>query len=134
MYRLFLLTDKAETIWKVCHCALHTAIVGTVIMIAQNYFKRQVWRAQLVAFALVSNGFVHWRHLDLFNDSILAFYAVLSIWLMTRDKPLHSAVAAGLAVSIKAGALLLLPSILGWTHYFYGTKRLLQVFAAYVGL
>lgn len=56
----------------------------------------------------------------------------MSIYFITQDRPILSVGCMSLAMSIKAGALLLLPSVFGWIHYFYGTFMLLESVALFV--
>lgn len=37
-----------------------------------------------------------------------------------------------MSLSVKAGAMLLLPTFLGWVHFFYGTKKLAICFGLIV--
>ena len=50
----------------------------------------------------------------MFNDTILALYVILCLHYVVNNKPLLASLMLTLAVSIKAGGLLLIPSILGW--------------------
>jgi predicted membrane-bound dolichyl-phosphate-mannose-protein mannosyltransferase len=42
---------------------------------------------------------------------------VLVIYFIASDRPLWAAFAVSLSISIKFSAILLVPSVLGWTHY-----------------
>ena len=79
-----------------------------------------------MCFIIVCNEEVRELNQLLFNDSILALYVVLCLYFITCNRPHIAALMLSLALSIKAGAILLLPGLLGWTHYMYGTKKLIM--------
>lgn len=120
IYQLFQWTDNAEYILIALHFALYSATIALISKLSYQYFKQDVMQAQMVSFMLVSNCFVRLLQEMCFNDSILAFYLVASIYQMTNQRPLTSALLAGLSFSIKAGSILIVPGLLGWTHYQYG--------------
>jgi len=70
----------------------------------------------------------------LFNDSILALYVVLCLYFITSNRPAVAALMLTLALSIKAGAILLIPGLLGWTHYKYGAQKLIWSIFIIVGV
>ena len=53
----------------------------------------------------------------LFNDTILGLYIVAAVYFMAENRPMWAAFMLTLGISIKAGAMLLLPGLLGWTQY-----------------
>lgn len=55
----------------------------------------------------------------------MALYIIVCIYSLTRNQPVLAAFFLTLSLSVKAGAMLLVPSFFGWVHYFYGTKTLL---------
>lgn len=67
----------------------------------------------MVAFVLVGSRRDRetWSHM--YNDEIMVLYVTLSMFYAIRNKPLKSAFWVTLAMSLKAGALLLLPALLG---------------------
>lgn len=134
VYKLFLATPLAEVIWKFAHAIMHTATALAVAQLARTYFRGRPGNAQLIAFMLVTNTFLMRHSQDMFNDSILAIYAIFSILLMAWDRPLLASASMSMALSVKAGALLLVPSMMGWVHFFYGTKKLIQSLGVYLGL
>jgi len=125
VYWLFILTDKAEYIWKVFHFAIHSGINYYVGHISYSYFKDRPWKAQLICFILVANEEIREFNQYLFNDSIMALYIAICFYFVSTNKPFHAAFFFTLGLSIKAGVMLLLPSFLGWMQYQYGTKKLL---------
>lgn len=62
---------------------------------------------------LVSNDELREKHAFLYNDTFLGFYCVICIWMISINKPILSAIFLSLAISIKAGAVLLIPSVFG---------------------
>jgi Gpi18-like mannosyltransferase len=62
----------------------------------------------------------------MFNDQLIGLFALLAIYMLVGDKPLSAVLFVSMALSIKAGGLLLVPTVFGWLHYFYGTTKLLQ--------
>ena len=64
---------------------------------------------------------------------MLAVYIVLCLYMVTQNRPIIAAMFLTLGLSIKAGAMLLLPSFLGWIQYQYGTKTLFLNFFIIVG-
>jgi uncharacterized membrane protein len=53
----------------------------------------------------------------LFNDVYLGFFLALAIWLMVKQRYILSGLALNVAISLKAGGLLLLPAFLAMTVY-----------------
>jgi uncharacterized membrane protein len=49
------------------------------------------------------------------------------MWLLSKNRPYLSAIFLSLAISIKAGAVLLIPSVFGLVHYYNGTITLVNV-------
>lgn len=62
---------------------------------------------------LLSNDELREKHAFLYNDTFLGFYCVICIWLLSINRPLIAATFLSLAISIKAGAVLLIPSVFG---------------------
>jgi hypothetical protein len=62
----------------------------------------------------------------MFNDTIMSFYLFLSIYLILKNKPVWSAFFVSVGLSIKAGAFLILPALLGTIQMNYGTRTLLK--------
>jgi Gpi18-like mannosyltransferase len=62
----------------------------------------------------------------MFNDSLLALYALLCIRFMVSGKPMLASFMMTLGISIKAGGLLLIPGVLGFIHQHYGPSALLM--------
>lgn len=126
VYKLYLSTRYAELLWKVISILIQTLMILSVTRLARSYFRNDQRKYQLVGFILATNHFVHKAHQQVNNDDFLALYAILAILMMSVDHPLLSVVFMNLSLSIKAGALLLVPTMFGWIHYFYGTFKLIQ--------
>jgi uncharacterized membrane protein len=81
----------------------------------------------MVCFILLSNEEVRELNMSMFNDTILFLYVVISInFLVSSNRPVLAAMFLTLGLSIKAGAMLLVPSFLGWIQYQHGTIVLLR--------
>jgi len=122
-------TDKAEYIWKIFHFLIHSAIQFFIAKIGYSYFKDQPMRAQLICFLLLGNEKIREFNQYLFNDSFLALYVALAVYMITRNRPIYAAAFLTLSLSVKAGAMLLVPSFMGWIHYQYGTFKLICAIA-----
>lgn len=70
---------------------------------------------------LLGNHFTRKVNQELFNDSFMMLYIVLCLYCLVTNRYKLAALAATLSLSIKAGALLVLPVVLGWTQYHHGT-------------
>ena len=117
VYWLFLLTDKAEYIWKACHFVFHSSIQFFVAKIAYRYFKDQPHRAQMICFMMLGNEKIREFNQYLFNDTFLALYIVICIYMVSTNRPFLAALFLTMSISVKAGAMLLIPSFLGWLQY-----------------
>lgn len=124
VYHLFMATENAELIWKVLTSFLRILIACLVSKLAYTYFKSQPYRAQLLTFVLFTNSRMADSHQQLYNDALLGLYGLLLVYFLAHDKPMLATLCAASAFSIKAGASVLLPSLLGWIHFFYGTTYL----------
>ena len=69
---------------------------------------------------------------QMFNDSILAFYILLCLYFVANNKPIKGVFSLSLGLSIKAGALLLVPTFFGWIQYHHGIKLLLVAITIFV--
>ena len=92
-----------------------------VAKIAYKYFKNSPGKAQIAIFMMICNQNVRNYNQELFNDSFLMLYLVLCLYCIMTNRYKLAALTATLSLSIKAGALLVLPVILGWTQYHHGT-------------
>ena len=78
-----------------------------VLSIAGSYFKAEPKRIQMIGFIIMLNPKVNELYQLLYNDSFVEFYNVACIYLAARNRPVLAAVMLSLAISIKAGAVLL---------------------------
>jgi len=69
----------------------------------------------------------------MFNDTFLALYIVICFYLLTKNCPIYAATFLTFSLSIKAGAMLLVPSFLGWIQYQYGVWKLIVCVLIIVG-
>lgn len=76
---------------------------------------------QLLAFAFIANHLDRHFILGMFNDQHMALFIVLTIHSLASDRLLLALFSFSLAYGIKAGALLLIPALLGSIQYNYGT-------------
>jgi Gpi18-like mannosyltransferase len=53
----------------------------------------------------------------LFNDTFLALYVVICVYLVSQNKPLWAALFLTMSLSIKAGAMLMVPCFFGWIQF-----------------
>ena len=64
----------------------------------------------------------------------MTLYITLALYfIVVKSSPLFASFVFTLSVSIKAGALLLLPSFLGWIQYQHGVYNLLLAIIIVVG-
>ena len=52
--------------------------------------------------------------------------------MIATNRPIHAALFLTLSLSVKAGAMLLVPSFMGWIHFHYGTFKLIYALALIV--
>ncbi len=61
----------------------------------------------------------------LFNDSFMSFYFTLTIYYIAKSSPILASFFASLALSLKAGGILILPGLLACVQYGFGTIKLI---------
>ena len=101
--------------------------------VSYSYFREQPNRAQMVCFILLGNEEIREFNAYLFNDTFLALYILICIYLTSKNRPFLAALFLTMSCSIKAGAMLMLPSFLGWVQYQYGVQRLIVCIAIICG-
>lgn len=74
-------------------------------------------RGQMVAFVLVGSHRDREKWCQMYNDEIMVLYVLICIFYALRNKPLKSAFWISMAMSLKAGALLLIPALVGHIQY-----------------
>jgi hypothetical protein len=70
----------------------------------------------------------------LYNDAFLEFVIISCMFLASKNRPIGAVTLLSVAISLKAGGLLLLPALLGWVQYQHGTGKLLLSLLAFVGI
>jgi predicted membrane-bound dolichyl-phosphate-mannose-protein mannosyltransferase len=76
---------------------------------------------------LLSNDELRYHHALLYNDAILGFYIGICTYMIVSNKFYFASMFLSLAISIKIGAILMLPTFLGLVQLHYGTIQLLIV-------
>ena len=71
----------------------------------------------MISFMLLGNEEIREFNAYLFNDTILTLYIVVCLYMVSKNKPVWASLFLTLGLSIKAGAMLLVPSFLGWIQY-----------------
>ena len=67
----------------------------------------------MIGFILLSNHKDRELQSEMFNDQIMMMYMVISIYLFAVNKPFWSSLLLTVALSVKAGVVLLLPAFAG---------------------
>ena len=88
--------------------------------------KRNAIRAQTVSLIYCAN---HFDKVDLWfnyhNDNIMSFFLVVAVYYLFTSRPWLASVFYTISLSIKAGSILLLPTLLGSIQLNFGTRTLL---------
>lgn len=83
-------------------------------------------KGQLLAFAFISSHLDrHWVT-SLFNDHLMALAIVLTLHSLASDRLFLALFSFSVAYGLKAGAVLLIPALLGIIQYNYGTIKLIM--------
>jgi predicted membrane-bound dolichyl-phosphate-mannose-protein mannosyltransferase len=72
--------------------------------------------------------------MDLYNDGAVGFYVYLAIAAIVGGLSICGIVALSLAASLKAPAILLLPSYLGWVQHTNGSLTLIACVIVFVAI
>ena len=65
-------------------------------------------------------------NMELFNDSFTVLYVAIAMYYMINNgNPIWASFWFTMALSVKAGAVLLVPAFLGWIQYQHGLRNLL---------
>lgn len=133
--RIFELTDSCDFILRLIHVLLQSACQSMVVAMALKYFKRaEAHRVQMIGLLLVLNWRMHEYYQLLYNDAFLEFVIISCMFLASKNRPIGAVTLLSVAISLKAGGLLLLPALLGWVQYQHGTGKLLLSLLAFVGI
>jgi predicted membrane-bound dolichyl-phosphate-mannose-protein mannosyltransferase len=112
-YVLYTSTENAEHYMKVVHYLMHSAQNLLVSLIGFEYFENDASVSQLICFVLLANSSVRREESAMYNDQFMAFFQVLAIYLLVKRKVFWASMSFSAALSIKAGAVLMLPVFLG---------------------
>lgn len=136
-YMLHLQTEHAETIIKFVHVIIHTLIIIFATKIAYLYFAdekerskpQSQWKcmqAQWVAFILLSNiADRPWYIHGMYNDTIMMVYLLVAVYNFGNNQPILGSFWTTMALGVKAGIILIMPSLLGSIMYNHGLKMLI---------
>ena len=132
---MFLMTDKAEYIWKGVHMILHILIQYFIGKISYSYFRDRRNRAQMICFSMMLNERLRRFNTKMYNDSLMIFYMIFAVYLIVIHRmPKLASFFITISISLKVGALLILPSFLGIVQYQYGIYNLLAVISIIVSV
>ena len=100
--------------------------------IAYKYFKEKPFYAQMVCFMLLANQKVEYL---MYNDQFAALFICKAMAVLFLDTdPLQASISIGMALSIKAPVIMLLPAYLGSIHFKFGTKHLIGSLMIILGI
>ena len=75
----------------------------------------------MICFMLLGNEEIREFNYYLFNDTLLALHLILALFfILVKNRPIIASMFLTLSISIKAGALLMIPTFLGWIMYKHG--------------
>jgi hypothetical protein len=135
IYYLHMATPYAGLISQALMAAVHALTIQVVSSVMLKYYEKQPERAQFLTLVLAANFFDHRLFELLQNDAIMGLYVFLAIYfLAAKRNSVAASVALGLGLSVKAGAILLLPAFLGAVQYSFGTKKLVLALAIVVAI
>lgn len=119
------------------HGIMHTVIIACITDIAYNYFpevsdkkaegvdRSRSARAQMIAFVFMAWVEERIFNIEMWNDQLMIFYIVLSVYSFVKGYPTLGTLFFSLSFSMKAGAVLLIPAMLGMIQYNHGTIQLM---------
>lgn len=125
-FHLFRSTPHAFFIFKLYYILIHLVQLLVISLTAFNYLKDSPLRAQLICFILASNHFEKLLHIQQFNDSIMATLIFSAFYFVSANKPRLACLVVGISMTLKPGAILLFPALLGWIQYQHGTLTLFK--------
>jgi len=147
-------TENAEYIIKFGHLVIHSLVIYFVVKISYAYFAEEKYkkikvgkkeklekyydesrssRAQMIAFILLAAKEDREYWATMYNDEIMMLYMIIAIYVTIKNKPLWGTFWFSLALSVKAGVILLIPGLLGQIQYNHGTFKLLTAFVIIIG-
>lgn len=84
-----------------------------VSKMAYMYFRDKKQFAQLVCFTLISNQQLRNLFQLMYNDIPMSTYCCAALYFLMKNQPKVAVFLLSMGMSIKAGAMLMLPSFLG---------------------
>lgn len=122
---------------KFVHVIIHTFTIVFATKIGYLYFaedkerskEESEWKsmkAQWIAFILLSNiqdrpWYIH----GMYNDTLMMLYLLICIYYVGKGCPIIGSFWCTMALGVKAGIILILPSLLGSIMYNHGLKMLI---------
>ena len=134
-YLLHMHTSFASQIIKAGHFVIYSLIIVYSTKIAYLYHSSGINQkegdnrnpnAQLIGMILLANFNDKHMYKEMFNDELMMLYMLIAIYYMLKQRPFVASFFVTLALSIKAGVILILPAFLGSIQYNYGTRTLLK--------
>ena len=113
------ITENAEYYITFVHHVIHSLIIVYIVKIVNLYSQddskssKAAHEAQLIGFMLIASKEDRAYFSTMYNDEIMILYLVIAIYLTLRNRPIAASFFITLSLSVKVGALLLLPSFLG---------------------
>ena len=111
---------------KVFFFLIHTISITLVSKMSYDYFEGEPMRAHLISFILLSSQADRRFNELMFNDQVLGLLIFFMIYFVSKGKTTIGAMAFTLGLSIKAGALLVVPTLLGSIMYVAGFNALIK--------
>lgn len=87
----------------------------------------------LIGVLMLANKEDRFFYATMYNDEIMILYILIGIYLVLCNKPIMASFVLTLALSVKAGVILLLPAFLGQLQYNFGTVKLVICLSIIVG-
>jgi len=82
----------------------------------------------MVCFSMLANETVRRLNMSMFNDTLMCFYLILATYLIViHRRPKLASLFITIGISLKVGALVILPSFLGIVQYQHGIYNLVVV-------
>jgi hypothetical protein len=120
------LTESAESISQLFFIVVGSATCLTYSSIAYQYFKFDPAKAQLICFMLLALPKLDYL---MYNDQVVSFLISLSLHtIVQNNSPWLASTYLGLALSMKAPVILIIPSYMGVLMYIYGLRGVLDSF------
>ena len=131
IYIMFTKTVLAEYILKLIHFTISSFCNYFYSKMAYKYFGSDSLKAQMVCFMLLANPKIEYQ---MYNDQFVVFFMSWGVYKLAYQRsPIWASVLVGIAISVKAPAVLVLPAFWGSIQYIYGTPALiLSIFTVFI--